>query len=163
MQTGHDSLVLTTVPKFFSKKSKDSPAKSPKVVEQFKFFETIVFRQFVPLNTLNAVVNKLTNNLCLRVRNCLCQSPQTRKKRFISKRNCFSFRIFLWTRRLQFSLSCRKPFATFSKKFCSSSELRKKSIFSKRKFFRKHALLDNWNAVLTICQNFPTKNPKTLA
>ena len=88
---------------------------------------------------------------CLKLRKCLCQRPQTRKKRFVLKINYFFFRLFLWTGSLQFRLSCQNVSAKLSNQFSSSSRIRKKGrIFSMGKFFRKHALLDNWNAVLNI-------------
>ena len=51
------------------------------------------------------------------------------------KKRTFFFGMFLWTLRLQFSLSCRKVSAKLSKKNCSRSEFEKNSTFSKNSFF----------------------------
>ena len=115
---------------------------SSKVVEHYLFFETTNFHQIVPLYTLNAVLTKLTKLFCPKIRKCPGHSPQTSKKSFLSKRIFFSKR---FCRQVDLS----KLSAKLSKKFCSRSHWGKNDFFRKQIFFREHAPLDNWNAVLS--------------
>ena len=66
------------------------------------------------------------------------------------KKRTFFFRMFLWTLRLQFSLSCRKVAAklSYQKSFAPGPIAEKNDFFSEAVFFRKPAPPDNRKAVL---------------
>ena len=59
---------------------------SSKVLELFYFFETTNFHQIVPLDTLNAVLNTLTNVFCLKIWKSLSQSPKTKNRSWSKKK-----------------------------------------------------------------------------
>ena len=102
---------------------------SPELVEQFQVFETKNFQQMVPLDTLIAVFDKTDKIILSESSKMLCSKSLNEKEKICQKREHFSFRMFLRTLRLQFSLSCRKVSAKRSKNVCSRSEYEKKSTF----------------------------------
>ena len=76
--------------------------------------------------------------------------PKQGKTDLCQKSENLFFWMFLCSRRLHFSLSRRNVSGRLSKNFAPSPKLKNYQLFPKAVFFRKHAPLDNWNAVLNI-------------
>ena len=90
----------------------------------------------VPLDTLIAVFDKIDKIILSESSKMLRSKSRNEKKKICQKRKHFSFRMFLWTLRLQFSLSCLKVSAKLSKKILLQVwKWKKNQHFTKKSFF----------------------------
>ena len=90
--------------------------------------------------------------------------PKQGKTDLCQKKENLFFWLFLWSRRLHFSLSRRIFSGRLAKNFAPSPKSKSYRLFPTAVFFRKHAPLDNWNAVLNILpKRFYQSSGKTSA